>query len=141
MDAKGETVKRTVIVLAAMMLLPAIPAEAKTKNARPRVHIGPIVESFDEPGGNREFAIPIHAVDPDGFISEIAVDFGDGVVLFMLLVCDPETGRPGDPVTQEITWSYAPGSYTIRAQAFSTPRCFEGEFQESRFDHAKLKVR
>lgn len=133
--------KRTLLVLTALLLLPAIPAEAKSKNERPRVQIGRIVESFAGPSGNREFVIPVHAVDEDGFVTELFLDFGDGVVLQMLLFCDPETGRPGDPVTQEITWSYAPGKYKLRAQAISTPGCFEGDFQESKVDSAKLKVR
>jgi hypothetical protein len=131
-------VKRTLLLLTALLLLPAIPTEAKVHNERPSVHIGRIVESHAEPGS---YVIPLHAVDPDGFVTELFLDFGDGVVLQMLLFCDPETGRPGDPVTQEITWSYAPGKYKLRAQALSTPRCFEGDFQESKIDSAKLKVR
>lgn len=134
--------KRTLLVLAALLLVPVLPAEARSddRNQKPSVRIGRITESFAEPGGNREFKIPIRAVDPDGYVSEIAVDFGDGVVLFMLLICD-ETAPPGTPVNQEITWSYAPGKYTVHAQAYSTPRCYEGEFQDSKFDKAKLRVR
>lgn len=129
--------KRTLLLLTALLMLPAFPAGAKAKNERPRVHIGRIVESHAEPGS---YVIPLEALDPDGFVTELVLDFGDGVVLQMLLFCDPETGRPGDPVTQEITWSYAPGKYKLRAQAISTPGCFEGEFQESKIDSAKLKV-
>lgn len=130
--------KRTALMLTALLLLPAVPADAKARNERPRIRIGQVVESRAEPGS---YVIPLHAVDPDGFVTELFLDFGDGVVLQMLLFCDPETGRPGDAITQEITWSYAPGKYKLRAQAISTPRCFEGEFQESRIDSAKLKVR
>ena len=129
--------KRALLVLAVLLLLPALPAEAKARNERPRVSIGRIVPG-DEPGS---YVIPLHALDPDGFVTELFLDFGDGVQLQMLLFCDPETGRPGDPVTQEITWSYGPGKYKLRAQAVSTPRCFEGDFQNSKVDSATLKVR
>lgn len=133
--------RRTVLLLVALLLVPASTAEAKEKNQRPRVRIGTIVETGPGEDGTTQFTIPIHAVDPDGVISELVLDFGDGVVLFMLMFCDPETTRPGDPITQEVTWSYAPGTYKLRALGYSTPECFEGEFQESKRDSAHLRVR
>jgi hypothetical protein len=130
--------KRALLVLVVLFLLPAAPAEAKAKNALPRVRIGEIVPAPDQPGS---YVIPLDAADPDGFVTELTLDFGDGVVLQMLLFCDPETGRPGESVHQEITWSYGPGKYKLRAQATSTPRCFDGEFQDSKVDRAMLRVR
>jgi hypothetical protein len=131
-------VKRTLLVLVALLLLPATAAEAKARNEHPTIRIGTIVASPDEPGA---FVIPLDAVDPDGVIGELALDFGDGVVLFMLMFCDPETTRPGDLIHQEITWNYAPGKYKLRAVASSTPDCFSGPFQDSRPAVKHLKVR
>jgi hypothetical protein len=130
--------KRALVVLVASFLIPALPADAKMKDQRPTVRISAIAPVAGEPGSYR---IPLDAVDPDGFVTELALDFGDGVVLQMLLFCDPETGRPGEAVHQEITWSYAPGKYKLHAQATSTPRCFEGDFQNSKVDSEKLRVR
>lgn len=129
--------KRAVLFLTVLLLLPATAAEAGTRNAHPTIRFGTITPST-EPGA---YVIPLEAVDPDGVVTELALDFGDGVVLQMLLFCDPETTRPGDPVSQEITWSYAPGKYKLRAVATSTPDCFSGPFQDGHPAVAHLKVR
>jgi hypothetical protein len=130
--------KRVILMLAALLLLPATAAEAVGRNAHPTIRFGTIVASADTPGA---WVIPLEAIDPDGVVTELALDFGDGVILQMLLFCDPATTRPGDPVSQEITWSYAPGTYKLRAVATSTPDCFSGPFQDSHPAAAHLKVR
>jgi hypothetical protein len=131
--------KRVVLFAAAFLLLPAVPVHAKGHNARPRVNIASIV-AHPATGDAVEHRITIEAFDPDGVIGELAVDFGDGVMVFILLACDPDTARPGDPVIYEIDWTYAPGKYKVAAWGYSTPECFSGEFQESRKDKARLKV-
>lgn len=68
------------------------------------------------------------------------MDFGDGAMVWLLLACDPEN-PPGRAATEELTWSYAPGSYRVTAWAFSSPDCFSGPFQESRPGKAHVKVR
>jgi hypothetical protein len=72
-------------------------------------------------------------------VEEIRLDFGDGAVVFALVACD-ETTKPGDPVTMNLSWTYRPGTYMLKASAFSTPRCGSGPFQEGRPDKETLVV-
>lgn len=68
-------------------------------------------------------------------ISEIALDFGGGAMVW--LACD----EPGATEVQERAWSYQPGKYRLHARGYATERCFEGYYQESKVDRARLKVR
>jgi hypothetical protein len=120
-----------VLAIAVALLFPAAPALAAGRNTKPVVKIASV-----EPLGAGDYRIRLEASDPDGIISELFLDFGDGVVLSMLLIC----GEPGETVVQEITWSYAPGRYKLRAFGYSTSECFAGEVQQSRADKAKIKV-
>lgn len=132
--------KRIVLLLAVLLLVPAGAVEARVKNPLPKVEISSIAKVHPDRERSTEYLITIDAMDPNGVMSELAVDFGDGVMVWMLLACDPETTQPGDTVTQEIAWTYAPGTYTVRAWGFSTSECFSGTFQESRIDVAQLIV-
>ncbi|MFY9587598.1 MAG: hypothetical protein WAT66_09100 [Actinomycetota bacterium] len=123
--------RAVVLATAIFLVLPAAPAVAAGKNAKPVVKIASV-----EPVGAGDYRIGLEASDPDGVISELFLDFGDGVVLSLLLIC----GEPGEMVVQEITWWYAPGRYKLRAFGFSTSECFAGEVQQSRTDKAKIKV-
>ena len=127
--------KRAVLLVIAFLLIPAFPAQAQGHNAKPRVTI----QSIDALGGG-DYRITIGAVDPDGVISEFALDFGDGVQVSILLACDPDTTQPGDPLTYEINWSYAPGKYKLVSWGYSTPECFTGDLQTSRRDRDRLRV-
>jgi hypothetical protein len=132
--------KRIVLLVTALTLLPAGIGEAGEKNQRPGVAISSIEKAHPERPRSNEYLITVGSVDPDGVMSELAIDLGDGVVVWMLLACDPETTQPGDSVTQEITWSYAPGEYLVRAWGYSTSECFSGPFQQSRPDSELLIV-
>ena len=132
--------KRTVLLLTALLLLPAAAGEARERDPKPRVEIASIEKVYPERPRSDQYLIRIDAVDKDGVMSELAIDLGDGVVVWMLLACDPETAQPGDPVMQELTWSYAPGRYTVRAWGYSTSECFSGSLQQSRTDSELLIV-
>ena len=129
--------KRVTLLVAAMLVLQAAPVQARERNAKPRIRIASITA---QPGGSEvvEHVITIEAVDRDGVVGEVALDFGDGVMVWLLLACDSD---PGDPVTLEVNWSYAPGKYALKAWGYSTPNCSSGSFQESRTDKRHLKVR
>lgn len=129
--------KRAFLVLAVVLLaLQAAPAHAGERNVRPRIEIAGVELVQPGPDGTTEYRISLEAVDPDGIISEVALDFGDGVVVWLLLIC---TER-GETVVQDVTWSYAPGKYKLRAWGYSTTGCFEGAIQESRRDSKMIKV-
>ena len=120
------------IVMALTLLLPAPAAQAAgRRNAKPRAHVAITPVGLNSETGQMDHLIRVDAADADGRINEIAIDFGDGVVVFLLLLCDPETQPPGTSVTQEITWGYSPGHYVVRAVAYSTPDCFSAPIQES----------
>ena len=128
--------RRAVLILTvALFALQGLPADA-ARNPRPRVAIASVEPIQPGPEGTTEYRIRLEAADPDGIISELFLDFGDGVVLSMLLICT----EPGETIVQEVTWSYAPGKYKLRAWGFSTSGCFEGTVQESRRDSEKIKV-
>jgi hypothetical protein len=133
-------VRRAALLLMVVMLLPATVAQAREKNARPRGDVAATAASEAGGGSAVEHLIRVDAVDPDGHITEIAIDFGDGVMVWLLLACDAEN-PPGVPVTQELTWSYAPGQYMVKAWAYSSPDCFSGPFQQSRTARAHIGVR
>ena len=120
-----------VLAIAAVLMLPAAPAVAAGKTAKPVVKIASV-----ESVGAGDYRIRLEASDPDGIISELFLDFGDGVELQMLLLCS----EPGETVVQEITWSYAPGRYKLRAYGLSTSECFAGEVQQSRADRSRIRV-
>jgi|RhiMetdeSRZDD1v2_1073273.scaffolds.fasta_scaffold591231_2 hypothetical protein len=120
-----------VLAIAVFLVLPAAPAMAGGRTAKPVVKIASV-----EPIGGGDYRIRLEASDLDGIISELFLDFGDGVVLSLLLIC----GEPGETVVQEITWSYAPGRYKLRAFGFSTSECFAGTVQQSRRDKAQIRV-
>lgn len=119
------------LVMALTLLLPASAAQAAGRNAKPRAHVTITPVGLNSETGQVDHLIRVDAADADGRINEIAIDFGDGVVLFLLLLCDPENQPPGTSVTQEITWGYSPGHYVVRALAYSTPDCFSAPIQES----------
>lgn len=129
--------KRVTLLVAAMLVLHAAPVQARERNAKPRVRI---VSVAAQPGGSGivEHIIIIEAVDRDGVVGEVVLDFGDGATVWLLLACDSD---PGDPVTLEVNWSYAPGKYALRAWGYSTPNCSSGSFQESRTHKRHLNVR
>ena len=131
--------KRAVLLLFVVMLLPSASAQAREKNAQPRTKVAATLTSESTPRRNAEYLIRVDAMDPDGHITEIAVDFGDGAMVWLLLACDPED-PPGTTATQELAWSYAPGQYTVKAWAYSSPDCFSGPFQQSRPALAHLSV-
>lgn len=123
--------RRAALLLMVVMLLPGASAHARTKNAPPRTTVTATLTSESTPRRNAEYLIQVDAVDPDGHITEVAVDFGDGVMVWLLLACGPESPA-GTPAIQELNWSYAPGQYTVTAWAYSSPDCFSGPFQQSR---------
>ncbi|MGH2793050.1 MAG: hypothetical protein ACRDKG_01980 [Actinomycetota bacterium] len=133
--------KRALMLLPALMLvLPGGTAQAaRTKNVKPRAQVTATPVSDPDRFGRVDVLIRVDAVDADGQITELSIDLGDGVVVSMLLACDPEAS-PGTPAAQELTWKYGPGQYTIRAVAFSTPDCFSGPFQQSRPAVTNLNV-
>lgn len=134
--------KRVLLLLVTLtLLLPGGTAQAaRTKNARPRTDVTATALGGPDREGRVDYLIRVDARDPDGRITEIAVDFGDGAMVFLLLACDPETQPPGTTVTQEISWNYGPGHYTIRAWAYSSPDCVSGPFQQSRPALANITV-
>ena len=131
--------RRAALLLLVVMLLPGASAQAREKNTPPRTKVTATLTSEGTPRRNAEYLIRVDAVDPDGHITEIAVDFGDGAMVWLLLACDPES-PPGTPAIQELTWSYAPGEYTVSAWAYSGPDCFSGPFQQSRPAVAQVNV-
>ncbi|MGH2785168.1 MAG: hypothetical protein ACRDJ1_07885 [Actinomycetota bacterium] len=133
--------KRALLLLPALTLvLPGGAAQAaRAGNAKPRAVVTATPVSDPDRFGRVDVLIHVDAADPDGQITELSIDLGDGVVVSMLLACDPDAPA-GTPATQELTWKYGPGQYTIRAVAFSTPDCFSGPFQQSRPAVAKLNV-
>jgi hypothetical protein len=132
--------KRTVLLLIALLLIPPGTGNARERerNQRPRADLTAVVAEAGR-GTSVEYLLTVDAVDPDGQITEIVVDFGDGAMVFLLLACDPDA-PPGTPAKQEMTWSYAPGQYTARAWAYSSPDCFSGPFQQSRADVEPITV-
>ena len=131
--------KRAALLLLVLTLLPGGAVQAREKNAPPRTKVTATLASESSPRRNAEYLIRVDAVDPDGHITEIAVDFGDGAMVWLLLACDAED-PPGVPATQELTWSYAPGHYVVSAWSYSSPDCFSGPFQQSRPGVAHLSV-
>lgn len=133
--------RRAALLVMVVMLLPGASAQAREreKNAPPRAKVTATPASEPGRGSTVEYLIRVDAVDPDGHITEIAVDFGDGAMVWLLLACDADN-PPGVPAIQELTWSYAPGQYTVKAWAYSSPDCFSGPFQQSRPGVAYVKV-
>jgi hypothetical protein len=131
--------RRAALLLLLVMLLPGASAHAREKNDPPRTKVTATLTSESTPRRNAEYLIRVDAMDPDGHITEIAVDFGDGAMVWLLLACDPEDPQ-GTPATQELSWSYAPGQYTVKSWAYSSPDCFSGPFQQSRPGVAHLSV-
>ncbi|MGH2727119.1 MAG: hypothetical protein ACRDKS_09095 [Actinomycetota bacterium] len=127
--------KRLILSLAVLLVIPAA-ADARSPNPPPDVDVS-VAKAHPDRVRSNEYVIAVDAIDPNGMMSELMIDLGDGAVVWMLLAC-PDT--PGEPVTQEITWTYAPGEYTIRASGFSTTGCFSGPVQESREDSVHLIV-
>ena len=133
--------KRVLLLVLALSLFPAASAQAQGPNRRPRTDVTATAHGGPDAEGFVEYRLEVDAVDPDGRINEIIIDFGDGVQLQLLLLCDPETMPAGTPAEQDITWSYTPGHYTVRAIAFSTPDCFNEPLQRSAPAVAPVHVR
>lgn len=131
--------RRATLLLMVVMLLAGASAQAREKNTPPRTKVTVTLTSESTPRRNAEYLIRVDTVDPDGHITEIAVDFGDGAMVWLLLACDPES-PPGTPAVQDLNWSYAPGQYTVSAWAYSSPDCFSGPFRQSRPAAAQVNV-
>jgi hypothetical protein len=73
--------------------------------------------------------LELTAVDPNGVPTIFWVDFGDGVVFNVDILCLPNT-PPGTPMTTRLTHAYAePGTFRVRAIAISFPSCTGGSEQ------------
>lgn len=87
---------------------------------RPAVEVGELRGPVTRPDGEVRWRLPVAAVDPDGSIVEVEVDWGDGSRLYLLTVCL----GPGDPLTLHTTHAYErPGTYVVRARAISVDDC------------------
>ncbi len=125
-----------VSLVVAALLVPASPAQAKPRNAKPRIQITEVAPVGPGPEGTTEYRIVVEAVDPDGIVSEVALEFGDGAIVWLLLAC----GAPGETAVQELNWSYPPGKYKLRSWAYSTSDCYAGQVQETRVGRKHLRV-
>jgi hypothetical protein len=123
--------KRAVLLLVALMLVPGASVQARERNAPARTKVTATILSQATPRRPAQVAIHVESADPDGHITEMAIDFGDGAMVWLLLACDPEEPQ-GTPAVQDLTWSYPSGEYVVTAWAFSSPDCSSGPFQESR---------
>lgn len=141
--------KLLIVSLAAWMLVTlgtsasAARKPRKAPNPLPTVEILG-VEPGTEPGpeGELEQIFSIDAYDPNGIITEVIVEFGDGSVSFAHTYC--VIFGPGEVAHMKIGHSYqASGTYTVRAWATSVPECSEFGFenpQESAPDVARFTI-
>jgi hypothetical protein len=127
------------VLAAAMLLVPA----AAGASPRPNPHDRGTPGVGDPPAilvrarwatvpltaGDTEI-IELTAVDPNGVPTIFWVDFGDGVVFNVDILCLPNT-PPGSPMTTRLTHTFAePGTYRVRAIAMSFPSCSGGTRQQ-----------
>lgn len=105
---------------------------------RPAVELGELRGPVTRPDGEVRWRLPVAAVDPDGSIVEVEVDWGDGTRLYLLTVC---LGA-GAPLTLHTTHAYGrPGTYLVRARAISVDDCAEpAHLQRSPWAVAEVTV-
>jgi len=125
--------KRMAVLLAWVLIsaIFAIPAQAHRGHARPQIKRFQFMDRPLKAGALESLIVIAH--DPDSWISEIQVQWGDsdqsGGVIFAHTHCvqDPEFERPGTPakLKLDVTFEHA-GDYHVEVRAFSEKRCEGG---------------
>jgi len=131
----------TAIMAAASVVLLATPATAaRAGGAKPHLRI---VSFHPQTGGanGSESQLTVNAVDPDGVIWEVQVEWGDGSVSWATTGC-VQGHKPGALAHLIIPHTYlAAGRYRIRAEASSLQQCpFDGPGGVEQHSRAKVKT-
>lgn len=109
-------------LVAAAVLVAAPPAGAAGGSPRPAVTLGELRGPVERASGELRWRLPVSAVDPDGSVVAVEVDWGDGTRLYVHTSC----GAPGSAVPLHLAHAYArPGTYRVRVQATSVDDCAE----------------
>jgi hypothetical protein len=134
--------RRCMIVgLLTISTLAVFAGPADAHHARPTLHISGISGPQSGFEGEVEHVLSIDAIDPDGVIVEVVVDFGDRGRTWASTFC--AIFGPGENAHMEIPHAYAqPGSYTVRAFATSVSECGNPDaiVQESPVDAERVTI-
>lgn len=116
----------------------AVPASAGEPRI-PRVEILGLDGTATGPEGELEHIIAIDARDPDGYITEVQVEFSDGGIVFAHTYC--VLFGKGETAHMRIGHSFpGPGTYEVHARALSVRECGARGYQRSRWDIAEVTI-
>ena len=133
---------RKALLLAAasicLLLATAVPVAAGEPRI-PRVDILGLDGTATGPEGELEHIIAIDARDPDGYITEVQVEFSDGGIVFAHTYC--VLFGKGETAHMRIGHSFpGPGTYEVHARALSVRECGARGYQRSRWDVAEVTI-
>lgn len=117
--------RSALLVPTAVALLVSLttPAHAANPRPRPQVTIGQLTDPSEGFDGEQEWWLSVDAIDPDGVIWEVTVQWGDGLVAWATTGC-VQGADPGTPAHLIIPHSYAkPGRYRVTVEASSLQAC------------------
>ncbi len=130
------------IICAAVSLLTLITIAAPVPAAEPRiprVDILGLDGTATGPEGELEHIIAIDARDPDGYITEVQVEFSDGGIVFAHTYCI--LFGKGETAHMRIGHAFpGPGTYEVHARALSVRECGARGYQRSLWDIAEVTI-
>jgi hypothetical protein len=137
---KGSPRRWMLLAATAVGVLTLAPSPAHAGTAPPRIADAHWVGGA--PRADQEATLEIRAVDPDGVVITVWVQWGDGWVAIADLFCLPGS-EVGAPVRLGLSHTYdAPGRYQARVFAESVGPCDNpGLIEESPFRHVPTPVR
>jgi hypothetical protein len=126
------------LVSLVVLTLQTIPANAGEPRV-PTVKILGIIGSQTGPEGEVEHTLALDARDPDGYITEVQLEFSDGVIVFAHTYCI--LFGKGETAHMEIGHVFpGPGTYEVHARALSVRECGARGSQQSRWAVATLVI-
>lgn len=129
----------SVCVLATLLIAATGSSASATEPRIPRVEIIGLDGTWTGPEGETEHVVAIHARDPDGYITEVQVEFEQGSIVFAHTYCF--IFAKGETAHMRIGNAFpGPGTYEVRARAISKRDCGARASQTSRWDVEQVVI-